>query len=255
VAQDLDAMLRYSTIVMALAGIHAAPVASQTIPMPPQRPTLEQTVAAGKAEKAKPTTREPDLRTCLATLAGLGIEAEAAAQPRSSNGGCTIVEPVRIRAVRMVGSKASIALPDKPLLSCPFARTYGLWLARSGAPLLKAKLGLMLTDVRTGPGFDCRNVNRARSGKLSPHATGIAIDMDRFTFANKHVLTVGKESGKKAEALRALQNAACKDFTTVLGPGSDAAHAYHIHVDLKRHGRSGTYRICGARSGPFRRSK
>jgi hypothetical protein len=31
-------------------------------------------------------------------------------------------------------------------------------------------------------------------------------------------------------------------FTTVLGPGSDAAHAHHLHVDLAR--RRGGYRMC-----------
>jgi hypothetical protein len=41
------------------------------------------------------------------------------------------------------------------------------------------------------------------------------------------------------EAVRA---SACARFTTVLGPGSDAYHAGHIHLDLavRRNG----YRIC-----------
>ena len=33
-------------------------------------------------------------------------------------------------------------------------------------------------------------------------------------------------------------------FTTVLGPGSDAAHTDHLHVDMALHGTSDRYRIC-----------
>jgi hypothetical protein len=32
-------------------------------------------------------------------------------------------------------------------------------------------------------------------------------------------------------------------FTTVLGPGQPE-HDTHFHLDLARHGKSGTYRIC-----------
>jgi hypothetical protein len=38
--------------------------------------------------------------------------------------------------------------------------------------------------------------------------------------------------------------AACGWFTTILDPGSDPAHADHLHVDIQQHGSSGRYRIC-----------
>jgi hypothetical protein len=38
--------------------------------------------------------------------------------------------------------------------------------------------------------------------------------------------------------------AACGWFTTILGPGSDPAHADHLHVDIQQHGSSDRYRIC-----------
>ena len=41
-----------------------------------------------------------------------------------------------------------------------------------------------------------------------------------------------------------IRVAACGWFTTVLGPGSDAAHAEHLHVDILQHGSSDRYRIC-----------
>ena len=33
-------------------------------------------------------------------------------------------------------------------------------------------------------------------------------------------------------------------FLTVLGPGSDAAHSDHMHLDIQQHGSSDRYRIC-----------
>ena len=42
--------------------------------------------------------------------------------------------------------------------------------------------------------------------------------------------------------LRAITEAACLYFTTVLDPGSDAAHQNHLHLDVKE--RRGGYRYC-----------
>jgi hypothetical protein len=50
-----------------------------------------------------------------------------------------------------------------------------------------------------------------------------------------------KESGRW---MRALRISGCGYFTTVLGPGANAAHAEHFHFDLGIHGKSGNYRIC-----------
>jgi hypothetical protein len=33
-------------------------------------------------------------------------------------------------------------------------------------------------------------------------------------------------------------------FTTILGPGSNASHADHLHFDLGLHGKTANYRIC-----------
>ena len=46
------------------------------------------------------------------------------------------------------------------------------------------------------------------------------------------------------ELVGALRTTACGYFTTVLGPGSDAAHAEHFHFDLGLHGATANYRIC-----------
>jgi hypothetical protein len=58
------------------------------------------------------------------------------------------------------------------------------------------------------------------------------------------VAAVADESNPDHRLLMALQLTACGYFTTVLGPGANAAHANHYHLDLGVHGNSGNYRIC-----------
>ncbi|HEX2725887.1 MAG TPA: extensin family protein, partial [Beijerinckiaceae bacterium] len=70
-----------------------------------------------------------------------------------------------------------------------------------------------------------------------------AIDISGFDFGRKNV-QIGDHPAETAPALfqAAIRSQACAYFTTVLGPGSDAAHATHLHLDLR--GRKGNHRIC-----------
>ncbi|OQW52251.1 MAG: hypothetical protein A4S15_08880 [Candidatus Raskinella chloraquaticus] len=44
---------------------------------------------------------------------------------------------------------------------------------------------------------------------------------------------------------RSVRDGACNTFSTVLGPGTqDGQHEDHLHLDLARHGRNGTRRVC-----------
>lgn len=44
---------------------------------------------------------------------------------------------------------------------------------------------------------------------------------------------------------QSVRDGACGAFTTVLGPGSeDGQHEDHLHLDLARHGKNGTRRVC-----------
>ncbi len=46
------------------------------------------------------------------------------------------------------------------------------------------------------------------------------------------------------DLVHALRMTACGYFTTVLGPGADAAHEAHFHFDFGIHGATPNYRIC-----------
>jgi hypothetical protein len=111
--------------------------------------------------------------------------------------------------------------------------------------LIGGRLSTDLRAIRTGPGYECRNRNGAANGKLSAHAVGQAIDISGFELSNGKFIPI-KPDGDEAmrDLVDSARIAACGWFTTVLGPGADAAHTDHLHVDIAMHGTSDRYRIC-----------
>jgi hypothetical protein len=212
--------------------------------LPPRRPP-----ELGPAKPARPgegnEAGAPDIGTCLAWLADLGVEFRTEAAP--SNGeACAIAMPVRLeRLVVGHGAGGAIQFPARPLIDCRLAETLALWVRGVVAPVLAENFGSTLKTVRTGPGFECRNRNREAAGKLSAHAIGFALDISGFELASGRVLSFGPSGEPAAQAaLQTVRTAACGWFTTVLGPGSSAAHEDHLHVDIQPHGTDGRYRIC-----------
>jgi Extensin-like protein C-terminus len=130
------------------------------------------------------------------------------------------------------GRKAGYPV-DEPTLSCRFGERFGHWLRDLVAPLIAGSLTFELESVRTGPGYECRNRNRTEAGKISAHASGLAADVASFELANGETLAIKPNGDEHLRAtVDAIRFAACGWFTTVLGPGSDAAHADHMHVDI-----------------------
>jgi hypothetical protein len=187
---------------------------------------------------------EPE--SCLTRLKAAGFDVEAAEQPSTSNELCRIEDPVRLKAVPVRSRPgAMVRIGAQPVLACRFAGSFGHWLADLVAPVVAGSLNTELTSVQTGPGFECRNRNRAETGKLSAHAEGLAIDIAGFELASGSTLRVKPEGEAATDpTLAAIRTAACGWFTTILGPGSDPAHADHLHVDVQQHGSSDRYRIC-----------
>jgi hypothetical protein len=162
-----------------------------------------------------------------------------------ATGQCEVADPVRVRSVATPGGRVN--LPEEPLLNCAFARKFTAWLSDIAAPVVGELAPARLQSLSTGPGYECRNRNGDSSGKISEHAFGNAIDISGITLANRmriEVPDVADPSAVHHRLLMALRLSACGYFTTVLGPGFNAAHASHYHFDLGRHGKSDNYRIC-----------
>ena len=217
-------------------------------PLPPARPA-EAPARSAPHEAAPAENAQPESvvdQACLDRLGAAGIEFESITLPAAPKSGCAIDTPVRLKAIKLAPRwRTSIRLPDEPTLSCRFGERFGHWLRDLVAPLIAGELAVELKSVRTGPGYECRNRNRAEAGKISAHAFGLAADVASFELANGRTLTVKPDGDEHSQAtVAAIRVAACGWFTTLRGPGSDAAHADHMHVDIMQHGSSDRYRIC-----------
>lgn len=111
--------------------------------------------------------------------------------------------------------------------------------------LAVAMPGETVTGLRQASGYVCRNRNNAEEGKISEHAFGNAVDIAGFTLKSGKTIDIRpaeRDSTLDGAFQRAITEAACLYFTTVLDPGSDAAHENHLHLDVKE--RRGGYRYC-----------
>jgi hypothetical protein len=184
---------------------------------------------------------------CVARLAMAGIAAEhAGALPKPRDATCVIDDPVRLLSVVDPAlADRRIAFPDKPLLACAMADRFARFTAEVAAPLTLGVFGKELVAVPTGPGHECRTRNRQAGGKPSSHGRGLAVDIAHVALHGGAKVVVAAPAGPlDMRFLTALRAAACGSFNTVLGPGADAAHADHIHIDMEPRGRDGKSKFC-----------
>ena len=173
-----------------------------------------------------------------------------------SDGECGAASPIELESV------AGVDLPSRPLTNCAMATGFAAFLQE-----LKVR-GLELGEVTTGPGYECRIRNRSETGKISEHGFANAIDISQLVLRDGTTVSVeadwphlpeadlalstdekkasrnGRAQGPAAQLLADVSATACRFFTTVLTPDSNAAHHGHIHLDLGCHGKDCTYRIC-----------
>jgi hypothetical protein len=88
-------------------------------------------------------------------------------------------------------------------------------------------------------------MNGQSGASISEHAFGNALDVSAFKLASGREVKVRdgwKGMQEERGFLRQIFAAACDRFSTVLGPGADAFHYDHFHLDLAR--RSSARSIC-----------
>lgn len=250
-------MAQFASPILTGAILLALTVASQaqSVPVPTPRP---DNPSGGNREKATPDEPAQIYQAaCPALLSGLVAGRTDAPIDES---GCIARSPLLVTAL---GENGKYRLSRETRLNCRMATTLAR-LAATADSLATEILGSGLVEVDAGPGYQCRRRNRRAGGKLSEHAFANALDINGFTLADGRSVTVaadwphpsrraagetGEGEARSAEGtagrfLAKVHASACELFTTVLGPGSNATHFSHFHVDLGCHGSNCDYLIC-----------
>ena len=231
----------------------------------PEQPAADDTAPAPEAAAAPPdadilpaqeppppdalplhqTLRESDFdhAACRLGLRLLGVEAtEAAPVADPDNRDCGIDRPVEVHALQ-----PGLALDTPAVMRCDTARSLALWMREAVIPAARRLNGSpRITSVALGTSYACRGVvGGASTATVSEHALGNAVDIAGFGFDDGTRLEIaprGDRGGIEMAFQNAVQAAACLYFSTVLGPGSNAAHDDHLHLDIKA--RDSGFRLC-----------
>lgn len=156
-------------------------------------------------------------------------------------GACGADRPFKVSAV---GKGQKVPLNESTNLNCPMVAAVDDWMERVVQPQAEAQFGQPVVGVEHMGSYSCRSISGQR--QMSEHAYMNALDVSGFKLADGRTVRVktGWRSADASEAnfLRAVGGGACEEFTTVLGPGANAAHQDHLHLDLARHSKG--RRVC-----------
>ena len=142
--------------------------------------------------------------------------------------------PSRGSPIEAVGP---VAVKPAATLACPIVSVLDRWLADSVQPAAQHWFNSRVVEIKQISAYSCRGMNGNPNAHISEHAFGNALDIAAFTLADGRRITVkdGWHGLPEEQGfLRDVQGAACREFNTVLAPGSNVYHYDHIHVDLMR---------------------
>ena len=221
------------------AGLIFDELESARIPRPrpgaPSAPVIEQ----ASLPVAPPFFPSADEAACRRRLADLGV-IFTPVEPIEPDGACHVRAPISVTSLG-----AGIALTPAAILNCRTTEALALWAQDVMAPAARTYLGAMPTEIRHASTYACRSRNNQAGARLSEHANANAVDIGSIAFAGREPIDVRARGASEAglrDFQRTIRAGACSFFTTVLGPGSDAAHADHYHFDMAE--RRGGYRLC-----------
>lgn len=198
---------------------------------------------AGEEQYVPPPIEKEDpakLAACLSELKALGVTFTENA-PIDDGNGCGIDHPITVTSLG-----DGVSLKPEGQMRCQTALQLAHWTRDIVTPMLKtARPEEQLSQINQASTYICRKRNNAKTDKISEHAHGNAVDIAGLTFKSGATFTIKprmKDSTMDGALQRAITTAACLYFTTVLDPGSDAAHETHLHLDVIQ--RKSGYRLC-----------
>jgi hypothetical protein len=154
-------------------------------------------------------------------------------------GECGAPDAVLLESV-ILPDQGRVALAPPATLRCTMAEAVAHWIREDVAPAA-AKLGAPPRELENMGSYECRGRNRVSGATLSEHGRANALDVRGFRLANK--VEVVLADPKVPRGFRdAIRTSACARFSTVLGPGADAEHAEHVHLDLIE--RRNNFKMC-----------
>jgi hypothetical protein len=224
--------VKASSAALALL-VMAEVAAAQSVPLPRPRP-VDGAIPANPetAPAAAPSAcrlRLTSERAIAPSIASIDGPAE-----------CGSDDLVRLEAVILSG-KGRVAITPPAVLRCVMAEAVVDWVREDLAPLAELSFGSPPRLVQSYTGYNCRPRNNIAGAMTSEHGKGNALDVGPIKFLNGKTIDLADQN-LAPEIRESLKRSACRRFSTVLGPGSDAYHANHVHLDLRE--RRNGYRIC-----------
>lgn len=197
------------------------------------------------------TPRRPPWRSAAekACLAQRPFALSAFIQPARAIDGpgiCGLDYPFKVSALL----SGSVRFNSAYTLGCPMIARLNAWLEETVQPAARARFGQEVAEIEGMGAYSCRTMNNLPGEHMSEHAFGNALDIGGFRLQGGQEISIlhdwTRGDAQTRAFLQDVHSGACRQFTTVLGPGSNIFHYNHIHLDLALHGNTafGPRRIC-----------
>ena len=177
---------------------------------------------------------------CRTRLDALGVKYTPESGVQFVSDACTVVGPLKVSALG-----AGLSLAPTATMNCRTAETVARWMQEVVAPAAEKHLKTRPTGIAQASAFVCRPRNNVEGAKLSEHATGNALDVASIGLEGRPAFEIHARDDTEPDERdfqAEIRAGACGLFTTVLGPGTNAAHATHFHLDLAQ--RRGGSHVC-----------
>lgn len=188
--------------------------------------TLDQPIGLATHWKVARVGR--DAERCRALLFRSGIVVRSAG---------TLTDHGACRVQGAVGVYAGLPplVPAHPAMSCAEALALAVWERQSVQKRARDGLGAEVVAVDHLGAYACRDIRGGGGEGPSQHAFANAIDISGFRLGDGRRVTVAAhyhDVGPRGAFLRDVHRDACRVFGSALGPGFNAAHHDHLHLDM-----------------------
>ncbi len=217
-------------LMRTLALILTLPLVSGCIPRADNKDALRKP-GSNKTAVATPV----NMRACVGDLDRMSAR-YTILPDKDFGGGCSANNSVQLINV-------SIPITNVTAIQCSVARALTAWTQQSVQSAARSAFGERVTKIETMGAYSCRNIIGGRGTGRSEHASANAVDVSAFILSDGRRVSIAggwNGSGDEQNFLRAVHDAACKRFSTVLSPKYNAAHHDHLHFDMGRTTKDGS---------------